>query len=67
MAPRKTKRAKRAYTCAHCRRTITTGEQYARTSVRLGSTTIHPAGQNAPAGAWEPYRLALPICAACNA
>jgi hypothetical protein len=67
MAPRKTKRAKQPYTCAHCKRTIATGEQYARTSVRLGSSTIHPDGRDAPAWAWEPYRLALPLCEECNA
>ena len=61
----KTKRAMKEYKCEACKTTISKGDQYARKTITLGRSTIHPDGKNAPEWAFEPYRVAMPVCANC--
>ena len=61
----KTKKAMKDYTCEMCKCTINKGEQYARKTLTLGKTTSWAHGDPIPDWAWEPYRVAMPVCDAC--
>ena len=61
----KTKKAAKPYTCAECKRTIEKGEQYAKRSIRMGSSGMPDT--TGMVRHWAPYRVTRPICLECSA
>jgi hypothetical protein len=62
----KTRKAMKDYVCHECDVIIPKGDQYAKRSVSIGHSTIHPAGKLAPAWAWETVRATRKLCLDCS-